>query len=324
MCILSEMAVPPQRQSDAEFAANIHDFRELVRTRDHDGLVSALGSPELFRHACDEDRYLGIAMQGISVLAWDDPVLASEELHRFDVQRTREREGSDARTTARTLIAALEWASLVKGVPDSMGTLRDFLQRQPVLPEDTQLGATLRAEMRANPERFLTFFEGMSERCYGLPQWVLDRTGSSSESDSPVERLRPEQLHALSLAIVELREMLGRRLGRYITGLGMLGALLLVPSAAGVVLALLVLLAYLAFGEGKSYETLVRPRLAQLAIEHGVGATAAVSWILKLRRQAGRMAHYDVRLASDSALDLMAAVSARASGPLAESENDLV
>ncbi len=303
------MAGSTQRPSDAEFAANIHDFRRLVRTRDHEGLASALASPELFRHACDDERYLAIAMQGISVLAWDDPVLASEELHRFDVQRTRETDGSDACLAARTLIAAVEFAKLRKENDANLNVLAEFLQRHPVLPDDQELGPALRNDMSERPEVYLQLFDRMSECCYALPKWLLDLGGSFSE-EGAVESLQPEQVHALSDAVLELRTELGKGYGRYGVGLAMLLAILVFPNVTGVVFALLVLLAYLALGEGKSYERVVRPRLARLAMEHGVGAKAVVSWILKLRRQAGRMGHFDVRISSDVALDPLAATYA--------------
>ena len=43
-------------------------------------------------------------------------------------------------------------------------------------------------------------------------------------------------------------------------------------------------------------DQVVRPRLTRLAIEHGVGVRAVVTWIYKLRRQAGRMSQFDIKI----------------------------
>ena len=70
-------------------------------------------------------------------------------------------------------------------------------------------------------------------------------------------------------------------------------------------------------GEHKSYETIVRPRLVTLAVEHGVGARHVVSWLYRLSRKAGRVGSFDIKIENDLALDLLAALS-RTATPSAE------
>jgi len=299
-------------QSDDEFAADIHEFRELLRTRDREGLESALSNPELYRLACDDDRYLGIAMQGISALAWDEPAKASEHLVHFDVHRSREQPNSDARRAARALLAALEWKQLAAHTTlpmQQMQALREFLQLQPALAADPSHGLTLQADLQAHPDRYLEFFEGLSQQGHGLPDWIVNLAGPTTKETPIIETLSAQQVGALSIAIVELREQLTRGLSRYALGLAVLGTLALLPNALGVLIALVLLAAFFTLGERKSYEQIVRPRLVKLAIEHGVGARAVVSWIYKLRRQAGRVAQFDIKIENDRALDLLAAVS---------------
>ncbi len=299
-------------QSDAEFAADIHDFRELLRTRDKDGLKSALASPELYRLACDDERYMGIAMQGISALAWDEPAQASEHLVHFDVHRSREEVDSHARRAARALLAALEWRQLATHTTlpmEQMAPLREFLQLQPALSADPDYGADLRADLQAHPQRYLDFFEGLARHGHSLPEWIIRLPARSADSKEPLDSLNDDQISALSAAVVELRELLARGPSRYLLGLSVLGTLVFLPNAMGVLIALLLVAGFFTLGERKSYEEIVRPRLTQLAIEHGVGARAVVTWLFKLRRKAGRMSQFDVKIENDRALELMAAVS---------------
>jgi hypothetical protein len=299
-------------QSDEEFAADIHEFRELLRTGDREGLESALANPDLYRLACDDDRYLGIAMQGISVLAWDDPAKASEHLVHFDVHKSREQPDSDARKAARSLLAALEWQQLAahSTLPmQQMEPLREFLKLQPALANDSSHGKSLQADMQADPQRYLDFFEQLSHHGHGLPEWIVNLRGPTSEDEPVIESLSEKQVGALSIAVVELRDQLARGLSRYVFGLTILGTVILLPNALGVLIALVLLAAFFTLGERKSYEQIVRPRLVTLAIEHGVGARAVVTWIYKLRRQAGRVAQFDVKIENDRALELLAAVS---------------
>ncbi len=300
-------------QSDEEFAADIHDFRELLRTGDREGLESALANPELYRLACDDDRYLGIAMLGISALAWDEPAKASERLVHFDVHKSREQPDSHARKAARSLLAALEWKQLAAHTTlpmQQMEPLREFLKLQPALANDGSHGKALQADMQAHPGRYLEFFEGLAFHGHGLPEWIVNLSASPESQDEPIiESLSEKQIGALSIAVVELREQLARGLSRYVFGLAILGTVILLPNALGILIALIMLGAFFTIGERKSYEQIVRPRLVTLAIDHGVGAHAVVSWLYKLRRQAGRVSQFDVKIENDHALELLAAVS---------------
>lgn len=299
-------------QSDEEFASDIHDFRELLRTRDQEGLESALQSPELYRLACDDARYLGIAMQGISALAWDAPARASEHLVHFDVHRSREQADSQARLAARALLAALEWRQLAAQTTlpmAQMEPLREFLKLYPALGGDATHGLAVQEDMRAHPQRYLDFFEGLARQGHSLPEWIATLTDAGSPTTGPVEALSPEQLSAMSAAVVELKETLARGPGRYILAAAVLGTLAALPNAVGILMALLMLAGFFAMGERKSYEQIVRPRLIQLALEHGVGTRAVVTWIYKLRRKAGRMSQFDIKIENDPALELLAAVS---------------
>ena len=123
---------PIPEESDARIESDIHDFRELLRTEDLEGLVSALDNPDLYRMACDDERYMRIVMQGIGVLAWDEPARASEVLVHFDAQQARRDDpSSDARRAGREILAALEWRQLEAQnlLPvASMDKLRNFLR----------------------------------------------------------------------------------------------------------------------------------------------------------------------------------------------------
>ena len=317
LCILAAMGGRDHSQSDEDFAADIHDFRELLRTRDQEGLVSALESPELYRLACDDDRYMGIAMKGVSALAWDAPAQASEHLVHFDVHRSREQKDSAARQAARALLAALEWRQLAAQTTlpmAQMEPLREFLQLQPALSDDPLHGASLRADMRANPQRYLDFFELLDKYGQGLPEWIANLSTPSPPPELPIDALSEDRVSAMSVAVVELKETLARGPGRYIVGAAVLGTLVALPNAVGILIALVLLAGFFAIGERKSYEEIVRPRLVKLAIEHGVGAKPVVSWIYKLRRNAGRVAQFDIKIENNRALDLLAAV-AHTAGP---------
>jgi len=309
-----------QSQSDAEFARDLNEFRELLRTRDHEGLVSALENPEFYRLACDDDRYLGIAMQGIAVLAWDSPVEASEQLVHFDVHKSREQPDSDARQAARALLAALEWRHLAAQTVlpmEQMDQLREFLQLHSALAGDSECGSALRADIRAHSSRYVEFLEGLAQYGRGLPEWIsqlaLPRNTSTQRDqespDAPVEQLSDEQRSAMAIAITELRETLARGPGRYFVGAAVLGTLVLFPNAMGILAALLTMAGFFALGERTSYTQIVRPRLVTLAIDHGVGAKAVVAWIYRLRRQAGRVSQFDIKIENDRALDLLAAIA---------------
>jgi hypothetical protein len=87
------------------------------------------------------------------------------------------------------------------------------------------------------------------------------------------------------------------------------GVIVALPNAIGALVALAVVGAYMGLGESKSYETIVRPRLVVLAVEHGVGAKHVVSWLYRLSRKAGRVGSFDIKIQNDQALDLLAAVS---------------
>lgn len=312
-------------RSDEDFEADIHDFRELLRTRDREGLESALASPELYRLACDDERYLGLVMQGISALAWDEPAKASEHLVHFDSQKSREEAGSDARRAARALLAALEWRQLEAHSSLPMGqmtSLREYLQLYPALHADPDHGLALKADMRANPERYVDFFEGLARHAHGLPEWIARLPMRSGQSPEPLDVLNEEQISAMSVAVAELREILSQGPSRYLLGISVLGTVTLMPNAVGVLIAVLLVLGFFTLGERKSYDQVVRPRLIRLAIEHGVGARAVVTWIYKLRRQAGRMSQFDIKIENDHALELLAAVAYGAGVDTAASEGD--
>lgn len=305
---------------DEQVASDIHDFRQLLRTADQDGLVSALESPDLFRMACDDPRYLAIAMQGIAVLAWDEPALASELLVRFDTNRAREQPDSDARRTARSLMAALEWRQLESKdwLPlAEMGDLRDFLRLYPALADDPEHGEELVADLRQRPAFYADFFQELAQRAQVLPEWIyrleqqVSRV-SAPEDPEPRGELSPlsdVQMSALSSTIAELRDALRSRGRQAVVAVAVLGIVVALPSAAGVLLALLAIGASMALGESKSYEQIVRPQLLRLAIEHGVGAKHVVSLLYRLSGKAGKVGNFDIKIENDRGLELLAALS---------------
>ncbi len=312
--------------SDAEVESDIHDFRERVRTGDIEGLVSALDNPELYRLACDDDRYMHIAMIGIGVLAWDEPAKASDFLVRFDVGRTREDPKSDARRAARSILASLEWRHLdsQEVLPVAkMATLRDFLRIYPALGAEGQHGEALHKDLNERPEFYASFFQKLAQVTQVLPRWISqvdqeerapDEAVSNADAKEPnaLEELDESQLKALSTAVSELRVTLKSRVGLYLMWCVVIGVMVALPSALGALISLAVIGAYLGLGESKSYETLVRPRLFRLAVEHGVGAKHVVSWLYRLSRKAGRVGSFDIKIQNDQALDLLATVARRA------------
>jgi hypothetical protein len=313
--------------SDGGVESDIHDFRELLRTNDQEGLVSALENPELYRMACDDERYMRTAMEGIAVLAWDDPARASEFLVHFDAAKSRENPASDARRAARSILAALEWRQLeaqnVLPVA-SMSTLRNFLRLFPALGERGEHGSELRKDLTERPAFYADFFQKLAKAAHVLPGWIfqIDRDRCQVENDpekkdNVLEELDESQLSALSSAISELRASLKSRMSQYLIWIVVVGVVAAMPNAVGALVALVVIGAYMGLGENKSYEVVVRPRLVTLAIEHGVGATHVVSWIYRLSRKAGRVGSFDIKIENDLALDLLAALS-RTANPSAE------
>jgi hypothetical protein len=309
--------------SDVQVKSDIHDFRELLRTGDLEGLVSALDNPELFRMACDDERYMHIVMLGIGVLAWDEPAKASDFLVRFDVAKSREIPDSDARRAARSILAALEWRHLEsqESLPvASMRELRNFLRIYPALGSQCEAAAALHQDMQERPEFYAAFFRKLALHTEVLPRWIFqidlsrhaetdEESGAASEDHNVLEDLDEVQLTALAAAIGDLRAALKARMGQYLMWALVAVALVSMPNAIGALVALAVIGVYMGLRERKSYETVVRPRLVLLAIEHGVGATHVVSWIYRLSRKAGRVGSFDIKIQNDLALDLLAAVS---------------
>lgn len=314
--------------SDEQVESDIHDFRELLRTGDLEGLVSALDNPELFRTACDDERYMQIAMLGIGVLAWDQPAAASDFLVRFDVAKSRENPDSDARRAARSILAALEWSHLeTQGVLPlhKMSELRDFLRIYPALRSDGDHARALHQDLRERPDFYGTFFRKLASGTQVLPRWIFgfDPAAPGDDTDSPanaantLEELDESQLKALADAVGDLRTTLKSRIGRYVMWAAVVVIGVSMPNAIGALVALAVIGGYMGLGESKSYERLVRPRLVRLAVEHGVGAKHVVSWLYRLSRKAGRVGSFDIKIQNDLSLDLLATVS-RGATPASE------
>lgn len=318
---------PLPADSDGTVESDIHDFRELLRTDDQEGLASALDNPDLFRAACDDQSYLQIAMQGIAVLAWDDPARASELLVRYDTSKARENPNSEARRAARVILAALEWRQLeaqnILRVA-TMSKLRNFLRLFPALGERGAHGQELREDLIQRPSFYADFFQKLAKVAQVLPGWIFQIDGERAlgapdpeSKESVLEELNESQLSALSAAIAELRASLKSKLGQYVMWVVVVGIVVALPNAMGALMALVVIGAYMGLRENKSYETIVRPRLVTLAIEHGVGARHVVSWLYRLSRKAGRVGSFDIKIENDLALDLLAALS-RTATPSAE------
>ncbi len=305
-------------QTDTQFASDLHDFRELLRTHDQEGLISALENPEFYRLACDDDRYFRIALQGVAALAWDMPEKARDLFVHFDVHRARDEKHSYARETAGAIMAALEWRQLAAHTVlpmAQMEQLHEFLQLQPALADDAQHGASLRSHMRENPQLYVNFLDALATHGRVLPEWITQLSSAPQELlGGPVSHLSEAQVEALSSTTTDLRRELARGPWRYILAAIVLATMIALPNATGVLICLLLLAGFFAMGERKSYEQIVRPRLVHLAIDHGVGATDLVSWIYKMRGKSGRMGQFDIKIENDQVLDLLAAVS-RAAGP---------
>ncbi len=309
--------------SDAQVESDIHDFRERVRSGDLEGLVSALDNPELFRLACDDDRYMHIVMLGIGVLAWDEPAQASDFLVRFDVAKSRENPESDARRAARSILAALEWRHLESQglLPvEKVEVLREFLRTYPVLGAQGQRAKALHDDLHERSEFYATFFQKLTQITQVLPRYIFQgdadhRGGESAESSSTIEdsqaleELDDSQLQALSTAVSDLRTALRLGAGQYLMWLLVVGAIVAMPNAMGALVALALIGAYMGLSESKSYARLIRPRLVRLAVEHGVGGKHVVSWLYRLSRKAGRVGSFDIKIQNDMALDLLASVS---------------
>jgi hypothetical protein len=317
-------------ESDDTIESDIHDFRELLRTEDLEGLLSALDNPDLFRMACDDERYMRIVMQGIGVLAWDEPARASEFLVRFDAEQARKDDpDSDARRAGREILAALEWRQLEAQnlLPvASMDKLRNFLRLYPALGEVGSHGTQLRDDLKERPAFYADFFQKLARSAQILPGWIIhidrEENGESEEAaesgkDNALEELSEAQLSALSSAVSDLRASLKSRFSQYAMWIVVVGVVVALPNAVGALIALVVIGGYMGFGESRSYETIVRPRLVTLAIEHGVGARHVVSWLYRLSRKAGRVGSFDIKIENDLALDLLAAL-ARTSTPSSE------
>ena len=313
-------------QSDEAFASDIHDFHSLLRTGDREGLISALESPDLFRHACDDPRYHAIAMQGIAVLAWARPAQASEHLVHFDAERSRQDPNSGARMAARSLIAALEWRQLEADPASPLSRaeiLREFLRLYPALADDGAHASNLREDLQRRPEFYTELLQYLHTRAQVLPRWLFNfvdrRADAQPDYDepgyAPLPELNASQHSALRSTITALRGELKGAMSRYLVWVVVVGLVIALPTALGALLGLLVLGASFALGEGKSYETIVRPRLIDLAIAHGVGAKQVVRSIYDVRSKAGKLGSFDIKIENDHTLDLLAALSLALSPP---------
>lgn len=327
---MSEDETEPEKtlipeESDDSIESDIQDFRELLRTEDLDGLLSALDNPDLFRMACDDERYMRIVMQGIGVLAWDEPARASEFLVRFDAEQARRDDpNSDARRAGREILAALEWRQLEAQnlLPvASMDKLRNFLRFYPALGEGGPHAQELWSDLKERPAFYADFFKGLARSAQILPEWIIQidqqqspesaeaSEGEEGNKDNALEELSESQLNALSSAVSDLRTSLKSRFGQYAMWVIAVGVIVALPNAMGALIALVVIGGYMGLGENKSYETIVRPRLVTLAVEHGVGAQHVVSWLYRLSRKAGRVGSFDIKIENDLALDVLAALS---------------
>jgi hypothetical protein len=329
MCILSS--------SEEHIWATTLQRREILQRAKARGLISALQNPDLFRTACDDERYLRIALQGIAVLAWDDPAMASELLVRFDANKSRDNPNSDARRTARAIVAAVEWRQLESQelLPVAeLEVLRDFLRLYPALGDKGEHCNAMRQELEERPHYYADLFRKLTKHTQIMPGWIMhleDKRGSkdakniqegdkeqANAKESPLEQLSESQLNALSAAIKDVRASLRASLTSYVMWALVIGAFVAFPNALGALIALVIIGGAMSLGEGRSYETLVRPRLVQLAIEHGVGAHHVVSWLYRLSREAGRAGRFDIRIENDQSLEILAALSrSTSSAPVA-------
>lgn len=306
------------QESDADFESDIHDFRELLRNDDKEGLVSALENPELYRMACDDERYIAPVMQGISALAWDEPAMASELLIRFDIQGDRSDRESHAGQAALALMAALEWRQLQNvGWPlsDKMGRLKSYLQHYPALHRDVKLRREMQVELLEHPEDYSLFCQELVARGHVLPVWVISLsenysclTEESAESteDLSVFPLDESQQNALQEAISDMKIALGTRLKTYLVWALVIASMVVLPNAMGALIAIGILGASMALGEGRAYKAHVRPRLVGLALEYGVGSDHVLSRIYSHSKEVGRVGNFDIKIENDQGLLVLA------------------
>ncbi len=307
-------------KSDADFESDIHDFRELLRNDDLDGLISALENPELYRMACDDERYVATVMQGISALAWDEPAMASELLIRFDVQGKRSARDSDAGQAAFALMAALEWRQLRASgwqLSEKLDGLKKYLQNYPALHRDQRLREEMHVALVANAEDYASFCQELAERGQVLPAWVSvlsemyslsGSTLSESLESAEMPELRESQQLALRDTIVELRASLQSRVQTYLVWALAIASMVAMPNAMGALLAIGILGGGMLIGEGRSYESIVRPRLVKLAVEHGVGTSHILQQLYNRSKEAGKVGNFDIKIENDSGLEILAAL----------------
>ncbi|MBL4635557.1 MAG: hypothetical protein JKY56_16980 [Kofleriaceae bacterium] len=312
-------------KSDADFESDIHDFRELLRNDDLDGLISALENPELYRMTCDDERYVATVMQGISALAWDEPAMASELLIRFDVQGKRSARDSDAGQAAFALMAALEWRQLRASgwqLSENLDGLKKYLQNYPALHRDQSLREEMHEALVANAEDYASFCEELAQRGQVLPAWVsllsdnYSLSGDVLSGDKMSETLESTELPALSDSqevalrdtIVELRASLQSRVQTYLVWALAIVSMVAMPNAMGALLAIGILEGGMLIGEGRSYESIVRPRLVKLAVEHGVGSSHILQQLYNRSKEAGKVGNFDIKIENDSGLEILAAL----------------
>ncbi len=320
---MSEEKSTASRESDEDFDSDIHDFRELLRSGDQEGLVSALENPELFRMACDDARYLQVVMQGISALAWDQPALASDLLLRFDRNNDRKDRDSDAGQTAWALLAALEWRQLQaedSATLGQVGELRAFLRSYPALWQDEDHGRSLQRALENKTGVYSEVCAMLAQRTQVLSAWILSLEESRVEASDdsmveissqlpPVPQLSEGQEQVLKRKMAQLNTDLAPGAARFGVWMLMAVSVVLMPSAIGVLLALALLWISLALTEGLSYEKSVRPNLAAMAAKEGIGSGAILQWIYRQGRKAGRMETFDIKIEQDLGLEILACLS---------------
>jgi hypothetical protein len=259
--------------------------------------------------AADDPSYEFLAMQGISVLAWDDVDMAVDFLKRFDASGAREIGGTPASRAAQSIAAAMDYArmrSLSQLSEEHRRVFVDFLKLQWALPEDEELRKELREDMLDASSEYAEELALVAVHAPRAASYIEALVPLPQHDESPLLALSEEQLRSLATKMEELRKDMGRNYLRFVPMAVAALLLLALPNVVGILLAVLTVGVAFTVDESRSYQAKVQPALRQLAIEEGIGSTQVVSWIQRMGGKAGRVGKFDIKIENDISLDLLA------------------
>ncbi|MCP4445785.1 MAG: hypothetical protein GY811_10650 [Myxococcales bacterium] len=284
------------------------ELEEALGDHDVEGVIKALRKEEFFEHFREDEYAEELAELAISWLAWRDLDAATKLARRYELASE---ESAPDPWDSVGLEAVREFQSLSVG----HGFAKHVLVALRALLAPNDPGREEASHVLAAEERevlAIASFVAKSARHENLcVYWVGPLHALLSQYDTVLDSLESDDHPHLSRELTRLGNDLKTRWYASSLSWGVAFFCFVFLHFIGLVLYGLARFSWWAAVERSRYVRNVQPVLAYLALSRGYGNNVVLAWLQGYSKISGGLSGYDVRIASDHGLDLLAALQYR-------------